>query len=227
MHPSYFKNERYQQLYNNVVGEGKAGGVVQPPPQEVSHKRHAQRDAAGIPLSNQILYEKLDYDSEDRAAVDGGAGSRHGDNFSELRGSTKGRPSEQGDQESAYPPPADSGKDAKHLSKKSHHLLPSSIQSKLPTLSLRNLKQDRGGMVRQSHEASLQGPAGHAGGQMRDQGSHKGMNDVNFDHLSSVQELKQVTMDMDPRASSIWTKKPVIQQKVDPQQAFMSKLLRK
>jgi len=62
---------------------------------------------------------------------------------------------------------------------------------------------------------------------MPEPGSHKGMNDVNFDHLSSVQELKQVSMELDPRASSIWTKKPVIQQKVDPQQAFISKLLRK
>ena len=151
VHPSYFKNQRYQQLYKSGLTEDKGGSIVQPPPQEVVPQRREKRDASGIPLSNQILYEKLDYDAEDRAAVgvSGPGDSRGpGDNFSELRGSTKGRPSELEDQESAYPAPVASDKDAKHLSKKSHHLLPSSIQSKLPTLSLRNLKADRGGMVR-------------------------------------------------------------------------------
>lgn len=109
------------------------------------------------------------------------------------------------------------GKAYGHNAKKSHHLLPSALHAKLPTLSLKNLQADGGGMFRQSQEASLQGKASHDVSHMPHPGSLKGMSDINFEHLSSVQELKQVSMDLDPRASSIWTKTPVIQHKVDPQ----------
>jgi len=124
VHPSYFKNERYQKLYKNVLSGQKDGEIVQ----EMSHKIQSKRDAHGIPLSNQMLYEKLDFDSDDKQIAAENARDRDPqlllqESFSELRGSTQARPTDIEDQDSTYPH-AGSGKEPKHGNKKSHHLLP-------------------------------------------------------------------------------------------------------
>ena len=56
----------------------------------MSQKGHIRQDMSGIPLSNQILYEKLDFDADERQAAAESAQHRDPlqlqDNFSELRG---------------------------------------------------------------------------------------------------------------------------------------------
>ena len=55
MHPSYYTNERYKKIYKTVLQDEKQE------PSDNEEKDTVRRDETGIPLSNQILYEKLDY----------------------------------------------------------------------------------------------------------------------------------------------------------------------
>lgn len=72
VHPSYFKNERYQKLYKNVL-DGLDEGELGQSNQGLIPRRQPKTDAAGVPLSNQILYEKLDFDSDDKETAAGNA----------------------------------------------------------------------------------------------------------------------------------------------------------
>ena len=85
LHPSYFKNERYQKLYKNVLTGAEDGGQGL----EMSQKGLIRHDISGIPLSNQMLYEKLDFDADERQAAAGNG--PHGDgqlqeSFADLLG---------------------------------------------------------------------------------------------------------------------------------------------
>ena len=55
MHPSYYTNERYKKIYKTVLQDDKQE------PSDDEEKDTVRRDETGIPLSNQILNEKLDY----------------------------------------------------------------------------------------------------------------------------------------------------------------------
>jgi hypothetical protein len=78
MHPSYFMNDRYKKLYKGVLDQKElkktysleneidnttASGV---------YRGGKNQDYSEIPLSNQILFEKLDYKTE----YDQGTGTR-------------------------------------------------------------------------------------------------------------------------------------------------------
>jgi hypothetical protein len=147
LHPSYYTNQRYQKLYKGVLS-----GEFEKEPSTEERRETFRKDPSGVPLSNQILYEKLEYNSNQSNRKD---------------------------------------------------------RSKSPfEIALHRLNKDAPGdisaegRVRMSSEDSSKLPSVKP--QVQIFANHKHFES----HIQSVKELKDISVELEPRSSSVW-KKPL------------------